>query len=647
MLHFTILSPNNFKCIQDIIEYQIIDYICYVQLAYIQYLTKKMALRNYIQELKKRNVFRVAITYGITAWLILQIAETVIPIIDAPIWILKLILIMLLVGFPVAIIFAWAYEMSPTGIIRTESSKAKKSADSSVKKKHFTSNYIIGVLIILVIGQFLYNKYFDDSSDIISNNEDNIAIFENSIAVLPLINISGDESLDYFSDGVTNEIITELAKINTFILTAFSSSYQYKSKKDKPRTEIAQELNVKYLIQGSAKIYKDSVYLSIELINPISNQQIWNGRYNVLLDNSPKLQSTIAKNVARSLNIEISPEERKSLEKVNTVDGEAFKLFLQAKKEIVKLTKQGFNNGEKFLKEAIRLDPNYSQAHTLLAWNYTMGGVQWVHGNTISSFETKSFVAPLLNRAIELDPLSSDIYLVRGNYNMNIIGHLQDAKKDVEHALELNSWPRVPTNYCICTVVSLYVAIGEIEKAKEYVKLSRSVDPENIFIHFDEGLIYLVEGEIKKAQALFKKAVDVSDVPLFNFFYGWSFYHNDELDESIKILERAYHLDKEPIALTVAYLSNAHYKVGNQTESERYRLELKERHAQGEHHISLSLAMVELGRNNKEEALGYLEESILNRDSGSGYLINIDPIFKSLYNEPRFIEIRKKLQYYE
>jgi len=606
-----------------------------------------MNLNKYIRELKRRNVFKVAIPYGITAWLILQIAEIVTPIINAPEWIMEVILILLLVGFPIAIILAWAYEMSPTGIIRTDSSESKKNPFSSKEKKPFTSNLIIGFLLLLVVSQFAYHKFFGKNSIDSSTIEFDNSGIENTIAVLPLINISRIDSLAYISDGVTNEIINELAKINTFRLTAFSSSNQYKNKEDKLRSEIARELNVQYLIQGSIRAYKDSVYLSIELINPINNQRVWHDNYNVLLDNSPKLQSTIAKQVAKSLNIKISPEEIKSLEKINTVDGEAFKLFLHAKYEINKYTKEGFSNSENSLKKAIELDPKYSQAHTLLAWNYIAGGSQLVHGDNISTFEIEKLALPHIEKAIELDPSNSDIYLVRGNYNMTVKGHIRDGKRDVEYALKLNSWPKVPTNYCICTVVSIYVVTGEIDKAKEYVKLSRSVDPENIFIHFDEGLIYMAEGEMKKAQTLFKKGFDISPVPIFDFFHGLSYYHHNEFDEAIKILEKAYSKDKLPLAFIVAYLSMAQHKIGNLAESEKYRLELEKRHALGEHNINLSLAMIELGRNDNSEALNYLEKSLENRDSEFAYMINVDPIFKPLYKEPRFIEIRKKIHYYE
>jgi len=607
-----------------------------------------MDFGKYFKELNRRNVFKVAITYGITAWLLLQIVETVVPIINAPNWVLKFVLILLIIGFPIALIFAWAFEMSPKGIIRTGSVEVKENLFNSKKKKPLTNKLLIGFLLLLVVAQFFYSNFFSNGEIDNSNIELNNSSLDKSIAVLPLINISGNNSLEYFSDGVTQEIIDELAKINTFVLTAFSSSYQYKGKKEKLRSEIAKELNVDFLIQGSAKVYKDSVYLSIELINPYNNERIWNGKYNELLDNSPKLQSAIAKQVASSLNIQLSPEEKVSLGKVNTDNGESFKLFLQAKTEIIKLTKEGFSNSARLLNKAIELDPNYSQAHTLLAWAYVFGGTQFIHSNNISTFESEKLALPHIEKAIELDKNSSDIYLVRGNYNLNNTGLLRDSKRDVEHALELNSWPRVPTNYCICTVVSLYVTLDEYENAKKYLELSKSVDPENVFIHFDEGLILMAEGHMKEAQEKFEMAVEVTnDAGIFNFFLGWSYYHDNQFEEAIRVLRRKYDIGELPLALNVAYLSNAYHKLGNKNESEKYRLELESRLASGEHHINISLAMIEAGRNHKNETLTYLEKALLDRESAVAYMTNNDPIFNSLHEDPRFIEIRKKMQYYE
>jgi len=179
-----------------------------------------------------------------------------------------------------------------------------------------------------------------------------------TIAVLPLQNLNEkDENLEYFSIDVTQEIIDELGKIEKFKPTPFTISKQYKDLQ-KLSVEITKELNVNYLISGSSRVFGDSVKLSIELFNPHTNERLWNGVYNQVMKNAPSIQLSIAKQVAKSLNIELTTDEKNSLEKANTTSGEAFNLFLIAKAEFERLTQEGFSKSIKMLEEAIELMAN-------------------------------------------------------------------------------------------------------------------------------------------------------------------------------------------------------------------------------------------------------------------------------------------------
>lgn len=603
-----------------------------------------MNLKNLFSELKRRNIYKVAITYGITSWILLQIVETVVPIINAPEWILKLVLILLVIGFPIAIIFAWAFEMSPSGIIRTASDEAKENRLSSEKKKPFTSNILIVILVLIVIGQFAYNKYFVNSS------MDNSAIefaesgIEKSIAVLPLINISGNDSLDYFSDGVTNEIIDELAKVNTFNLTAFSSSYQYKDKKEKLRSEIAKELDVEFLIQGSANVYKDSVYLSIELIDPSNNERVWNGKYNVRLDNSPKLQSAIAKQVAESMNIQLSPEEKKSLNKIITDSPEAFDLYLRAKEEYSDLSKEGMSNGIQMLRHAIELDSNYAKAYTLLAWIYYLQGSAEVMGDADFAVNSVKKILPLIEKSIAIDATISDNYLILGAVNLFYLNNLPKAIENIGLALEMNSWPKIPTNYCMCTAISLYTALGNLEKATELVRLSKKEDLTNKFVYSDEGTVLLNKGDIEQAIYAFKQAAEFNDIPFFNFNIGWSYYFKEDYENALIYLNKAYETEKEePLGTLLAYLSNVHFKMGNIDKSEYYLNIINNRISTGKPNLYIPLAIVNIGRGKNDEALHFLEKAYKEREYGFAWFLNIDPIFNNLRNDSTFMKLNKKV----
>jgi len=585
-------------------------------------------------ELKRRKVFKVVAMYAAVAFVIIELTNNIAEPLGLPSWTSTLIIVLLLIGFPFAIIFSWVFDITPEGIKKTENVNRTKP-ESSLKNRRLSLITIILLSIAVIL--LLFNQFRNTAAN--TNSDTDIS----SIAVLPLINLNQEvDDLEYFSDGVTQEIIDELAKIQSFTVTAFSTSYQYKNQ-DKPRSVIANELDVKYLMQGSAKVYRDSVWLSIELFNPSTNQRIWNGRYNEILDNAPSIQVSIARQVARSLDIKLSDTEVSSLKQINTINGEAFKLFLQAKAEITKLTADGFDNTEKLLTRTLELDPNYTQAHTLMAWTYVLGGASWVKANSRSATETITLATPHIEKAIKLDPKSSDIYLVRGNMHLNYTGLLNEAKNDVDLGLKLNSWPKIPTNYCICTVVSTYTALGDYEKAGKVVELAKEVDPGNVFIYHDEAIIALAHGNFNEAQQLFTKAEDIYDIPFFNFYCGMSYYHDEKYYEAITHLEKAVDDNGVLIALSTAYLSNAHYMLNNYDKSERYKNELTDRQLSGEHHTNLPMAIISAVQNDAESTLMWLERAQEFSDWGITRHTMFDPLFDSFKNEPRFVDIRNKM----
>lgn len=589
-------------------------------------------MKHFFQELKRRNVYRVAIAYAVVAWLVIQVASILLPTFEAPSWVMKVLTLVLIIGFPIALVLAWAFEVSPSGVVRTGSSAEPNTG----KTKPILNKVIIGMLIILIIGQFYYNK------------KENSKVNDLSIAVLPLTNLNQkDENLEYFSDGVTVEIISELSKISSFVATAFTTTAIYKGSK-KPHNVIASELEADYLVAGTSRIFSggDSVKLAIDLIDPQSQKTIWNASFTEEMNDAPAIQMTIARQIADNLNIRLTPEEKRALETVSTTSGEAFNLFLNAKAEFFNLTSQSLIHSRELLNKALQLDPDYAQAHTFLAWNNILESSNW-WSSTNSYEEIIEMSLPHIKKSIALDPQSSDVYLVRGNFNLYYNGLMRDAKRDVEYAIKLNSWPKVPTIYCMCTVVSTYASLGDLEKAKEVADLARKVDPGNVFIYWDRASIHLMEGEMEKAQALYEEAARVLDRPFFKFFLGWSYYHDQQYGKALEQFKLAYQIDGAPLFMNTAYLSNVYYQLGESEKSRQYHDVLKEKSAAGIHQVDMALAMVAAAQSDKETTLTLLEKSQNKKDVGFAYMVNVDPIFKPLYEDPRFIEMRKKMQYFE
>ncbi len=607
-----------------------------------------MNKNNFLDELKRRNVYKVAIAYGITAWLLAQVASLAAHTFEAPSWIMKMIIIALIIGFPIALLLAWAYEMTPEGIIKTDDLDTEVNGeDKRIITRPRINNLVIGILLIIVVGQFIYSRSFvteaSESIEVMPNQD-------HSIAVLPLLNLnSNDENLEYFSDGVTQEIIDELSQIRALTMIAFTTTIRYK-KTDKLNKDIAGELNAKYLISGTSRIFNDgdSVRISLELIDTKDNdKRIWSDTYNEVMDDAPNIQIKIARQVAKSLDVEMTTAEKSKIDEVNTTSGEAYRLFLLARSEFFKLSKEGFRRSIETLEKVIEIDPDYAQAHTFLAWAYSLTSNPWFDGHINKPIkELNEYVNPLIERSLFLDPSNSDIFLVRGHQKAFMDGALRDAKKDVDFALDLNSWPMVPTTYCMCIVVSTYVALDDIEPAADMIEMARKLDPGSVFIEWDAANVLMKKGKYQEAQLLYSNAAVTAPVSMFKTFLGWNLYHTGQYEKSKEQLLKTYRESELPITLNVAYLSNTYFQLGDVKNADKYLQELITRDASGEHHVNLYIAAVYLARGDKDKALDYLEKALDQKNWGMALFVNLDPLFKQLYDEPRFVKIRRTIQYY-
>jgi len=492
-------------------------------------------------------------------------------------------------------------------------------------------------VIVLVVVLFLGSNYF---------NGFGAQPKENSIAVLPLINLNNTDELEYFSNGVTQEIIDELAKISSIVPSAFSTTLLYKNQ-EKPQNEIAKELGVEYLLTGSYRLFEngDRIKLSIELIDPFTKERVWNNTFDEELAKAQIIQLDVAKQVAESLNIELTIAEEEDLEKPNTNSGEAFRLYLQAKSEINKLSPQGFENGTNFLEEAIDLDPNFSQAHTLLAWRYTVGAsADLVPGNKKSTKESVALATPFIEKALKYDPDGSDIYLVQANLKLYSQNKIEEAREDVEKAFSISSWPRIPTNYCICSAVSVFIASNELSRAKEISELAKEIDPGHVLYDWDLGNIAMKEGDYLQAQYHYGLSASKADIPFFNTFFGWSYYYNQQYEEALVYLTKAYDNSSIAARLNVASLSNTYFKMGDKEKADQYLQELLKRELSGEPHLNLFIADIYLERSERTKALDFLENGLANSDFGFAIFLSLIPNFRTLNNESRFQVILKKIQ---
>ncbi len=255
-----------------------------------------MSERNFFAELKRRNVYKVAVAYGVVAWLLMQVASQIFPFFDIPNWVVRLVVLILIIGFPVALIIAWAFEVTPEGIKRTEAADA-----AGQRSRGVAWIYVVLIGVALSVGLFFVGR-FTAGHATPRPSEAATAIPEKSIAVLPLVNESGDPKDEYFSDGLSEELIAALAQISGLKVIGRSSSFRFKDRKEEPKT-IGEKLGVSTLLDGTVRKQGDRVRIVAALVNATDGIQLWTRTFDRELKDIFAVQQEIARAVAESLKV--------------------------------------------------------------------------------------------------------------------------------------------------------------------------------------------------------------------------------------------------------------------------------------------------------------------------------------------------------
>src|SRR5262249_21553886 len=335
-------------------------------------------------------------------WLIMQIASQIFPFFDIPNWVVRLVVLLLIIGFPVALIIAWAFEVTPQGIKRTE------AADAAGQRSRGGA-WIYGVLIAaaLSVGLFFVGRYTagratarHDASPV--RSESATAVPDKSIAVLPLLNESGDPKDEYFSDGLSEELIAALAQISGLKVIGRSSSFRFKDRKEEPKT-IGEKLGVSTLLDGTVRKQGDRVRIVAELVNAADGIQLWTRTFDRQLKDIFAVQQEIAKAVAESLKVTLLGAHEKASQ-IATNNVEAHNAYLQAHFHLVRRNVEDFRKAIDYYDQAIELDPEYALAYAERAeawtlWGDLTGQRPMAYPKARSDAEKAVAIAPMLAEA--------------------------------------------------------------------------------------------------------------------------------------------------------------------------------------------------------------------------------------------------------
>jgi TolB-like protein/Tfp pilus assembly protein PilF len=450
--------------------------------------------KNFFAELKRRNVYKVAIAYAVVAWLLMQVASQIFPFFEIPNWAVRLVVLLLVIGFPVALILAWAFELTPEGIKLTES--ADREAAKPSRKKAWI--YIIIVAAALSVTVFFVGRY---TAPKVTRSSESLA---KSIAVLPFENLSRDPDNAYFAEGIKDEILTKLATVHDLKVISRTSTAKYQSKPDNLKS-VAQELGVSTVLEGAVQRTGDKVRVNVQLIDARANRHLWAKSYDRVLKDVFAVESEVSQEIADALKAKLSPSESHALATVGTRDAEAYDLFLRGEYEFHQaesiLASDAYDRADGFYRQALARDPNFAQAAAELARNRLMR--HW-YISALTAAELEE-VKSLIDRALTLDPNSPEAHLALGLFFY--YGHRQ-----YENALaEFNRTLELQPNNALARQYSAWVyrRRGEWERSLAAARQAEEIDPRDPSNPANIGVTYGILRQWKDAESAELRALAI------------------------------------------------------------------------------------------------------------------------------------------
>jgi TolB-like protein/Tfp pilus assembly protein PilF len=455
----------------------------------------------FFQELRRRNVYKVAVAYVVVAWLLIQAASILFPTFDAPSWVMKVFVALVAAGFPIALVVAWAFELTPEGIKRSDEVAPEASIAQKTGRKLMAG---VAAVALLAVGLLLF-QIFSAKPDALKaggalSTVDTPAD-DKSIAVLPFDNFNRDPQDAYFADGIQDEILTRLAKIDDLKVISRTSTQRYKSSPEN-LPEIAKQLGVAHVIEGSVQKAGDQVRVTVQLIRAATDSHVWAETYDRKLTDIFAVQSDIAENIARALRTRLSGREKQAVSERPTENPEAYDAYLRGLALWNKLTTSPEDLSEtvRHFTRATELDPKFA-----VAW----ASLCVAHIFTYAEFETTPRRLALgeeaLDRATALQPDHGDVHFARGMYEYR-------GRRDFEAALRAFDKARERSaNKVKAIEFSAYVKRrqGKWDEAIRLHDESIELDPRNPLLLSEAALTYRSLRRFKDAHALLERTLEI------------------------------------------------------------------------------------------------------------------------------------------
>ena len=572
---------------------------------------------NFFSELKRRNVYKVAITYAVVAWLLIQAASILLPTFEAPTWVMKAFVVFLAIGFVISVMISWAFEATPEGIKRTEDVDLSAARPSRSR----TWIYVTVIGAAVSIGLFFTGRYTATSRD--AGQPGGLSLPQKSIAVLPFENQNRDPNNDYLCDGIPESIINSLSELPKLKVMSRNSVFHYKGKETDAQT-VGRELKVQTLLTGRVRQHGDSLTVGVELINAQDNSQMWGQQYNRKLADVFAVQEEIAKEVSENLRLKLTAAEKQQLAKRPTENLKAFQYYMQGRSYTQRRTREDLFEAIRYCEKALEEDRNYALAYAGLSDAYANLGIR----GYIAPSEGRRKAEEAARKALELDDNLAEAHVALGQaYDHFVPYNLSAADREQRRAIELS--PSLATAHAYWGV-SL-VQQGRLNQSLVEFRKARELDPLSSINVRLEALPYYFKRDHVRALELLQQANELG--PAFSSLWEIGIYiQNRLLDETLAELEKAER-ERENDPVLIYSKGMVYAAQGKRAEALQIIQELEE--VSG---VSLSqaqpIAKIHVTLNEKELALTLLERGLA--AGAIGLFYKDEPVWDPIRDDPRF-----------
>jgi TolB-like protein/Tfp pilus assembly protein PilF len=442
-----------------------------------------MKIDNFFAELKRRNVYKVAVAYAVVAWLLIQVATQVFPFFEIPNWAVQLVVLVLVIGFPIATVLSWAFEMTPEGIKR----EAEVDRAKSIPRKAGRKLTALVVLLAALAAGLMVFRFLRSQPALEKEKPTSLAaeVDSKSIAVLPFENLSEEKANAYFADGIQDEILTRLSKIADLKVISRTSTQRYKSAPEN-LPEIARQLGVAHVLEGSVQKQGDAVHVTVQLIKAATDSHVWADSFDRKLTDIFSVESEVAKAIADQLQVKLTGREKEVIAAKPTDNPEAYDAYLRGLAYTMKTqnTPANYLGAQKHFREAVRLDPKFALAWALLSYVDARG---YHTTNLQPTAALREEARQAFETALALDLNLGEAWVAKGYYHYGCVNDFETAVRCYEQARKF-----LPNSSLIPQSLAFVARDqGQWERSESYFNEAERLDPRNVSLLTRHAQFYI------------------------------------------------------------------------------------------------------------------------------------------------------------